>query len=120
QRSRFEERRVTIDQGHKMLANIDQTIAEQHGAIAMQWNSRWRVPGYDYREDHKELDGKIFLVRQSWAREKGLVKKSGKYLDEIEQPSMAPMCQCTGTWLYSLRDLPDEMLTKKGRAALTR
>ncbi|MHB1659899.1 MAG: hypothetical protein ACYCRF_11450, partial [Acidithiobacillus sp.] len=82
--------------------------------------SRWRVPGYDYREDHKELDGKIFLVRQSWAREKGLVKKSGKYLDEIEQPAQAVYCQCTGTWLYSLKDLPDEMLTKKGRAALTR
>lgn len=114
----FEERRVVIDQGHKMVANINQTIAEDGGAIAVMWHSHWRQKGYDYREDHKERDEQVYLLRGNWAQKAGLVKlgKSG-YYDKITAVAEEPFCRCYGEFLYTLDDLPREMLTKRGRAA---
>ena len=70
----FESRRVLIDQGHKLTAAINQTIAEGGGALALVWRSHWRQVGYDYREDHKERDGQVYLLRGTWAQERGLIK----------------------------------------------
>ena len=117
----FAERRVIIDQGHKLAASINDVIAKDGGAIAVVWNSRWRQPGYNYREDHKERDRNIYLLRDSWARTAGLVKpgEAGCY-EDITAFAEEPFCRCFGTWLYHLRQLPDEMLTAKGRAELER
>jgi len=115
----YEERRVTIDQGHKLMASVSATIAQQTGAIAAVWRSHWRRPGYDYREDHKERDQKIYLVRGSWAQEKGYVKPSDAgYIDQITQPGEEVFCECYYVYLRNLRDLPAEMLTAKGREVL--
>lgn len=115
----FEERRVAIDQGHKLISNINRTVAEERGAIAAIWHSHWRQAGYHYREDHKERDGDVYAIRGNWAAEKGLMKagKAG-YLDEITQPAEEPFCRCFAQYLYNLRDLPPEMLTEKGLLAL--
>jgi hypothetical protein len=119
----FEERRVLIDQGHKLTAAISEIIAADGGAIAANWVSHYTQAGYDFREDHKERDyrqtGQPFLVRDSWAHRAGLVKK-GKigYYDEVTAVGQEPFCRCYVTWLYALRDLPPEMLTAKGKAAL--
>lgn len=117
----FEERRVLIDQGHKFLANLDDTLAVAGGAIAGIWRSRWRQPGYNYREDHKERDGKVFVIRGNWALQKGLMKLAGhQYQDEITKPGEEVFCRCRYEFVYNLRDLPEEMLTQKGREALRR
>jgi hypothetical protein len=117
----FQERRVFIDQSHKFVANLNNIIATDAGAIAAEWHSRFRVPGYQYREDHKDRDGRIYAIRGNWAMDKGLMKVgSAGYLDQITQPSQEVSCRCWVTYVYSPRRLPDEMLTQKGRSELQR
>ena len=115
----YERRRREIDQGHKMIASIDAVIAMQSGAIAMRWHSNFRMAGYDYREDHKERDGKWYAIRGNWALEDGLmVVGPNGYSDEITQPAEEVYCQCSAVWSRNLRKLPPDMLTKKGEAYL--
>lgn len=119
QQIKYEARRVSIDQGHKLLNSINTVVATQGGAIAGKWRSHYRQAGYDYRPDHKERDSKIYLVRGSWAHEQGLVKRGeAGYIDEITQPGEEVFCRCYWVWLYALRELPDPMLTRKGKDLL--
>ena len=115
----FVERRIIIDQGHKLVASISEIVANDQGAIAMIWHSHWREQGYDYREDHKERDGKVYLLRDSWAKRKGYVKaaKVG-YYDDITKVGEEVYCRCYAQWIYNLRSMPDDMLTEKGKQAL--
>jgi hypothetical protein len=117
----FEERRVAIDQGHKLISAINDIVAQDGGAIAAVWHSNWRQQNYNYREDHRERDRKVYLIRDSWAHKAGLVKP-GKvgYTDEITQPAEEPMCRCFYLFVYSLEDLPADMLTEKGREEIAR
>ncbi len=111
----YEARRVMIDQSHKLIANIDNIIATNNNAIAAEWHSHWRQPGYDYREDHKERDKLIYLIRGNWAQKNGYVKAGpAGYLDEITQPGEEVFCRCYVTYLYNLRSIPEDMLTQKG------
>ncbi len=115
----FRERRVLIDQGHKLQSAISETVAVGGGAIAGVWRSRWREINYDYREDHKERDGELYVVRGNWAAERGLMKPAGRpYVDEITKPGEEVFCRCNYTWIYNLRSLPSDMITKKGQEAL--
>ena len=115
---KFAERRVAIDQGHKLTSSISEVVAQGGGAIACRWESQWRQPNYDYREDHKERDGRVYLVRGSWAATQGLVR--GDWYDEVTAAGEEPFCRCKAVWLYTLRDLPEDMLTRRGREALRR
>lgn len=118
---RFEQRRVAIDQGFKLISNVSDIVATDAGAIAAIWRSHWRRLGYDYRPDHKARDGKIFLIRDSWAMRDGLIKRgSAPYTDEIEMPAQLPYCSCFYTYLVSPRRLPEDMLTEKGREWIAR
>ncbi|HCI6758182.1 TPA: hypothetical protein NPP70_003280 [Klebsiella variicola subsp. variicola] len=115
----YEARRVMIDQSHKLIANIDNIIAASNNAIAAEWHSHWRQPGYDYREDHKERDKLVYLIRGNWAQKNGYVKAGpAGYLDEITQPGEEVFCRCYVTYLYNLRSIPEDMLTQKGRKFL--
>ncbi len=117
----FVERRVLIDQGHKLASSVNSIVAEGGGAIAAIWNSRFRQPGYDYRPDHKERDGNVYLVRNSWAQAKGLVKPGAVgYVDDITQPAEEVFCRCSYKYLFHLRQLPEDMITAKGRKELER
>lgn len=115
-KSHFEERRVIIDQNHKLISSINDIVATDNGAIAAEWNSHWRQPNYNYRKDHKERDNKVYLIRGSWADNRGLVK--GKYSDSITQPGEEPFCRCNYRYIYSLRRMPEDMLTAKGKKAI--
>lgn len=116
QDSDFVARRMLIDQGAKLTAAVHKTIADGNGAIAVVWHSQWRQPGYNYRPDHKERDGKIYLLRNSWAHEQGLVKPGANgYYDDITHVAQEVFCQCSAIFLYSLKKLPSDMLTAKGR-----
>ena len=115
----FQERRVLIDQGHKFTAALNHIVAVGSGAIAAQWSSHWRQPGYDYREDHKERDGKIFLIRGNWAQDAGLCKPGPDgYADQITAPGEEVFCRCANVFIYSPAGLPPEMLTALGRDKL--
>lgn len=115
----FEERRVLIDQGHKLTASLSNILATDGGAIAAKWRSHWRQAGYNYRKDHKERDEKVYALRESWAMNRGLMKKGpNPYYDDITQVAVEPFCRCYVVWIYALRDLPKDMLTVKGSSAL--
>ena len=115
----FIERRVAIDQTHKLIANINEIVAVDGGAIAATWHSKWKQINYDYREDHKERDKCIYAIRDSWAMQKGFMKAGNDgYTDEITQPGEEVYCRCHYGYIYTLKKLPKAMLTKKGQEAL--
>lgn len=117
----FEERRVMIDQAAKFKAQLSDMVATGTGAIAAVWRSHYRAAGYDYRPDHKERDSQTYIIRGNWALENGLMKPAGhKYTDEQTMPAEEVFCQCRYKYIFNLRDLPDEMLTDKGRATIKR
>jgi len=116
---KYEVRRCQIDQGHKLIAAVNEVVGMQGGAIAVKWRSHFRQAGYDYRPDHKERDGKIYLLRGSWAQEQGLVKTGeAGYYDEITAAAQEVFCRCYVVTLYALRELPELMLTEKGKKLL--
>lgn len=115
----FEQRRVMIDQGHKLTASINEIVATDQGAIAVEWHSHWRQPGYNFREDHKERDEQVYALRGNWAMTKGLMRPGqAGYYEQITAFGEEPFCRCYGRYIYSLRRLPDDMVTAKGREAL--
>jgi hypothetical protein len=117
----FEERRVLIDQGHKLSGSLSNILATDGGAIALIWHSHWRQAGYDYREDHKERDGKVYAMRGNWALKSGLMKAGeAGYYDQITAVGEEVFCRCYAQYLYNLRDLPKAMLTAKGAEELER
>jgi hypothetical protein len=116
----FEERRVVVDQGHKLVSSLSDILAREGGALAGVWHSHWRQSGYNYREDHRERDSVVYAVRGNWAIAKGLMKAPHGYTDEIEQPGEFVYCRCYYQWIYALRDLPRDMLTARGIDELAR
>lgn len=117
----FEERRVLVDQGHKFSANLSEILASDGGALAGEWHSNWRQPGYNYRRDHKERDQHIYVIKDNWAIKAGLMKRGPDgYADDITKPAEEPFCRCKYRYIYTLRGLPEELLTAKGKAELQR
>jgi len=117
---KYEWRRVTIDQGAKMLANIQEVVAIQSEAIGGVWHDLGEhFGGYDARKEHLRRSGKFFLMRDSWAIRDGFVKRgTAQFMDEIERPAELPYCQCYYVYTNLLADVPDECLTEKGRRAI--
>lgn len=115
----FVERRVVIDQSHKLAAALDDIIARDEGAVAAVWRHVRPQPGYDPRPEHVARDGHWFLLRDSWAHRDGLVKPGRDgYLDDVDQPGEKIFCRCWAKYVYGLDRLPPSMLTSKGRARL--
>lgn len=119
----FKERRVLIDQTHKLNAAISNVVATGGGAIAVIWMSHYHQEGYDYREEHKQREieskEKPYLIKDSWAAEQGLVKlDGGKWLDNMTTFGEEIFCRCYGKYIYNLSALPSSMLTVKGKERL--
>lgn len=114
----YEIRRVNIDQGHKLVASLNDILAKDGGAIAAIWE-HVHQKGYDARPEHLARDGDVFLVKGSWAQDKGFVKpnKFG-YTDDVDQPAEKINCRCRWRWIHSLGSVPSDMLTRKGELAL--
>lgn len=115
----FVERRVLIDQGHKLAASLSEIVAIEGDAIGAVWRSHWRQTGYDYREEHKERDGVFYTMRDGWARQRGFLRigEQGAWEDH-EKPGELVFCRCWAIYRYNLRDVPAEMLTERGAQAL--
>lgn len=116
----FAARRVAIDQGHKLAADVKYLLSMQGGVIAFKWHSNWRRPGYKYRIDHKDRDELIYLVRGSWADEQGLIKPVNGYYDEITAAGEEVFCSCGANPIYAPQKLPIEFLTEKGKREFNR
>jgi hypothetical protein len=118
----FVERRVIIDQGHKLSAGISRIVATDGGAIGGYWRHVAEgPPAYDSRPEHVARDGKFYVLRDNWAMHKGLMKLAGrKYYDEITAAGQEVFCRCSMVWQHNLRDIPQEMLTSKGKEELAR
>lgn len=114
----FEERRVIIDQGHKLTSSLNEVLSIEAGAIAAIWHSHVHQVGYNYRPDHAIRDGKVYLIRGSWADIKGLVIPVHGYADEMTQPAEEPFCRCYYQYRFNLKDLPSNMLTQKAKDIL--
>jgi hypothetical protein len=115
----FVERRVAIDQGHKLNAAISDIIADDQGAIAAEWRSHWKQANYNFRPEHKERDRVIYATRDSWAIKRRFIKAGPQgYYEDHERPGELVFCRCYVRWIYNLRDLPADMLTEAGREAL--
>lgn len=114
----YHERRVAIDQGHRFAASLSAILAQGSNALAARWNHHYvRYP----RPEHVARHGRVYLVRDSWAHQAGLVKPGAAgYTDEITQPAEEIQCRCSYTYLTTLRSLPEDMLTVKGKEALQR
>lgn len=116
---KFEQRRVAIDQGHKLIAAVAHVVARGEGAIAAIWHDRGEHDhGYDARPEHLKRSGTLFLVRDSWAANEGLIRRRPgvKYTDEIEQPAELPFCSCYYEYVTTPARLPAELLSGRGRA----
>jgi hypothetical protein len=115
----FEERRVIIDQGHKLNSALSEIVAQDGGAIGAVWRSHWRQSGYDYREDHKERDKVFYTMRDGWAaRRRFLGIGSQGAWEDHEKPGEFIFCRCYAVYRYNLRDVPPLMLTERGKDAL--
>jgi hypothetical protein len=117
----FIDRRVVIDQGHKLSSAISEIVSRDGGAIAGRWRHVMEGGDYQARPEHVARNNKVYLIRDSWAKQQGLVKPGPPgYADDITAPGEEVYCRCTMVYLYNLRDLAPEMLTNKGRDELAR
>jgi intein/homing endonuclease len=90
---KFEQRRMEIDQGHKLMASIDAVIAQDTGAIAAKWRDRGSIDKtYNARHSHLARDSKIYAIRGNWAMGKGLMNKGAGYTDEMTAPGEEVFC----------------------------
>jgi hypothetical protein len=118
----FEERRVIIDQGHKLAASIHHIVMMAGGAIAVTWRHTKRgPPAYDSRPDHVAREGVVYAIRDNWAMKSGFMKLDGHlYYDEITQAGEEPFCSCWVEPIYALQELPRDMLTAAGVKEMAR
>lgn len=119
EKNTFEERRVAIDQGHKLVAAVNDIIADDAGAIGGFWHSNFRRTGYNAREDHKEMDGHFYFFKKSWPVKKGYVLVSKiKFIEDTVRPAQEPYCSCSYYYVNTLSEVPDEYLSDAGRKFL--
>jgi hypothetical protein len=115
---RYQARRVSIDQGAKLTSALSEIVAQASGAIAGKWRHIAPRAGYQPRRAHVERNGLFYAVRGCWAIEQGLMKAVWGYTDEITAPAEEVFCSCKYVWISTLANLPDEMLTVRGREYL--
>jgi len=112
QRETFERRRVCTDQGHKLLAAVDDMIAMEYGAIAKKWRHIIPRASYQSRKEHLERDGKVYAVKGNAMLKARKMKKGGRpYAEDLEdQPGGPVYCSCWWEAIYDIDDLPTDML----------
>ena len=118
----YVERRVAVDQGHKLISNISEVLANQSDAIAGTWHQHWT---YQPRKEHTERDGKVYAIHgdsgrfphTNWALKEGLMTKGAGYLEDMSAAGEEINCRCSVTFwtdLATIAKMAPEMITKKG------
>jgi hypothetical protein len=104
-------------------SEVEYIFKLENNPIACVWYYNPRDEQGDYRKtyDHRQRQGHVYAVRGNWAIEKDLMRAGpDRYIDEISRPCQEVGCMCHLRWLYALRELPQDMLTKKGKEELER
>lgn len=94
-----------------------------NGPIGAIWHHSPLDEQGDYRNtyDHKTRDGAVYFVENSWAMQRGFVAADAeRLLSSIDLPKRAMGCMCSLQWVFSLGNVPPELLTCAGRAELAR
>lgn len=108
----FEQRRVMVDQTPTLIANIDNIIATEGGAIA----AAWRQPNFDFREPHKERDLMVYAICGNWTLKKGFMWPLGRRVISMKPHSLAKtFFPVHLSYIYNVHSLPDEMKADKWR-----
>jgi hypothetical protein len=104
-------------------AEIEHIFALTGNPLAAVWhyNNLDAQGEYQKTSDHEQRGDRVYAVRGSWAMEKGLMQVGPDgYLDEISIPGRELGCMCSLQWVTSVRRLPGNMITEKGRRELSR
>lgn len=118
---RYERRRVDTDQASKLVANITHIAAVDGGAIAGIWHDHGEHDrNYHARKEHMARSGKLFVRRDGWAYQQGLITGGDGFMEDIEMVGQLPFCRCFYTYITSPRRLPDQMLTRAGQEWVAR
>jgi hypothetical protein len=114
--SRAQERMIAVDQTKKMVATMDEVIAEDGGSIGGFWDATWDI-ARKHRPEHAARHDKFYVRRASWADEQVLIRHPNGFMDEWDMPGVLINCQCEYNYVYDLADVPDEFKTAKGKEA---
>jgi hypothetical protein len=133
---------IAVDQTHKLIGNLNHTIATGSGAIGAIWDALKDEIPRENRDNHLSWRNKFFTIKGNWAetaKPEPLVNKPGaegttsplaymgdaygnpthpKANDNIVMPGMAINCRCEAIYVYDLEDVPWEALTDEGRRVL--
>ena len=113
----FESGRAIAAQGEALQVAFNEIISREGKALCAEWHSRWRQPGYAYRDDHKDRDLKFFAFKDSWAAKQGLLVPLPS-VDSVTFPGQERGCRCFHRYFYTLESLPREVLSSRGLLAL--
>lgn len=123
---------IIVDQTRKLISNMDAITAKEGRAIGLIWHNRrdGRVvgrPGGMYPEptekhgDHWDREGKLYLIKDSWAVLRNLLKKSGDVLYDTDlsdgKPGIPIGCRCWAEYIYAIELIPEkyrDCITEKG------
>lgn len=123
---------IIVDQTRKLISNMDAITAKEGRAIGFIWHNRrdGRVvgrPGGMYPEgnekhgDHWDREGKFYLIKDSWAVSRNLLKPVGDvgYDTELTDglPGIPVGCRCWAEYIYAIELIPEkyrDCITEKG------
>jgi hypothetical protein len=100
-------------QSMSVVSEVDDFLRPSGGdALAMSWHY---APSSCLVPSHKALDGRVYVVRDTWAIKKGLVHAGPNgFTDETRKFRREIGCMCSSTWLFYALSLPEEVLTPEG------
>lgn len=125
---------ILRDQSRKMIGNFDNIVALEYGAIGFFWKTRrdnrvvgnpaGKYPGVgtSKHQDHYDRENKFYFYHNTWVIKNRYVATKAKnfYWADFEDglPGQPINCRCFAYNIYSLDDIPRELLSKKGLAYL--
>ena len=127
---------IVRDQAKKLIGSMNRITAENSGAFAFIWHTRKDIKvtgnpsglypkGNDKHGNHYEREGKLYLLKESFAVKAKLVAKTKEvdYDTELSDgmPSVGISCRCYAEYIYDLEGIPKQfqgIITEKGRARM--
>lgn len=98
----------------RFIDDVDIIANIENGAISARWSYS---PPYTEECGHEPLNDQHFLIRDCWAIEQGLINTTNaKFFDEA--PKQKGGCRCCFIFKFRIDQMPDSMLTKKGKESL--